>query len=56
MKTYSPDWDKMWDDDPKITIRNILLILEATGMRFRGSGIHFEKIKHLLKDEENKKL
>ncbi len=44
-----PDWDKMWDDDIRVTVRNILLILEAIGMRFSGSGKHFEKIKHLLR-------
>ncbi len=43
------DWDKVFDVNSAVAMRNMLMLLEATGMRFLKTNPHFDKIKHMLK-------
>jgi len=43
------DWDKVFDTNPAIAIRNIILILEAINVEFATTCVNLDKVKHMLK-------
>ena len=43
------DWDKVFDTNPAVAIRNIILILEAIDISFATTCANLEKVKHMLK-------
>ncbi len=43
------DWDKVFDTNPAIAIRNIILILEAIDISFATTCVNIDKVKHMLK-------
>ena len=48
-RKYYIDPKKVFDKNPAVAIRNLTMLIEATGVQYTENNPFFEKIKHLLK-------
>ena len=50
MKKYKIKAKKIFDENDKVTLRNVVMLIEAIGIVYLENNPHLDRIKHLLEE------